>query len=299
MRAVWSFWSRPFEGYYMSNWCDPLYHLLSWVVSVHAARQHYPETVLVTDRAGKRLLVEQLGLPFADVSTELERLREHDLGWWALGKIVAHGTQTSPFIHIDSDVYLWKRLPAPLEAAPVFAQCPEYFVAGQSDYRPEDIEAALNATGGILPVEWEWTRSCGPHLRGENCGIVGGSDVAFLRHYARTALELVERPENAAGWRKLGDKRRYNNVMEQFTLAACVGYHRYQPASPFRYVRTEYLFPSWDDGFDPQRAARVGFTHLMSFGKTSRTVGQRLVDRVRRDYPDYVRRCERLSSGKL
>jgi hypothetical protein len=297
MRAVWSFWSRPFQSYYQGNWCNPLYHLLSWVVSVHAARQHYPETALVTDRAGKRLLVEQLGLPFSEVSTALERLREHDPGWWALGKIVAYGVQTSPFIHIDSDVYLWKRLPEHLEAAPVFGQWPEHFVAQQSYYRPEDIEAALNATGGILPVEWEWARSCGPDLRAENCGIIGGTEVAFLRHYARTALELVERPENAAAWQQLPDKRGYNIVVEQFLLAACVGYHRYHRSSPFRGVRTEYLFSSWEDGLDPQRAARAGFTHLMGCGKTSAAVGQRLVERVRREYPNYLRRCERVASG--
>jgi hypothetical protein len=270
--------------------------MLSWIVSVHAARKHYSETVLITDRAGKRLLVEQLGLPFSEISVELERLREHDRGWWVLGKIVAYSIQTDPFVHIDSDVYLWKPLPAFLESAPVFAQCPEYFVAGQSDYRLEDIEAALSATGGILPVEWEWMRSCGPNLRGENCGIVGGSDVSFLRHYAQAVLELVERQENVAGWQKLGDKRRYNNVIEQFALAACVGYHRYHATSPFRGVRTEYLFNSWEDGFDPQRAARVGFTHLM-FGKSSPLVRRRLADRVRREYPEYLQRCERAASG--
>jgi hypothetical protein len=35
----------------------------------------------------------------------------------------------------------------------------------------------------------------------------------------------------------------------------------------------------------------------MGFGKTSPAVGRRLVDRVRREYPDYLRRCERVASG--
>ena len=106
MRAVWSFWSSPFQCYYQGSWSSPLHHMLSWIVSVHAARKHYSETVLITDRAGKRLLVEQLGLPFSEISVELERLREHDRGWWVLGKIVAYSIQTDPFVHIDSDVYL-------------------------------------------------------------------------------------------------------------------------------------------------------------------------------------------------
>lgn len=292
LRAIWSFWSRPFQQHYAASWGDPVTHSLSWVVSVHAARQHYPDTLLVTDTPGKQLLVDRLSLPFTAVTTELDRLDHHDYGWWALGKLVAYGLQTAPFVHIDSDAYLWKRLPPALEQAPVLAQHPESYVADHGCYRPDTIERAMAMEGGILPPEWEWARSRGPELNAANCGILGGQDTAFLRHYARTAIALIERPENAAAWRRIGDKRAHNVVLEQFLLSACLGYHCWNDSSPFRGVRVEYLFPTWDDATDANQAARHGFTHLMAWSKATRAARWRLERRVRRDHPDYLRRCE-------
>jgi hypothetical protein len=47
--------------------------------------------------------------------------------WWTLGKLHAYRSQTTPFVHLDSDVYLWSPLPRRLTSAPVFGQNPERF----------------------------------------------------------------------------------------------------------------------------------------------------------------------------
>ncbi len=80
MRAVWSFWSKPFHAYKGSIWGHPLQHMLAWGLSLQTARAHYPETVLITDTPGKRLLIDQLGLSFTHVSTELDRLNRGKYG---------------------------------------------------------------------------------------------------------------------------------------------------------------------------------------------------------------------------
>jgi len=298
MRAVWSFWGRPFYAYKGGIWSSPLHHLLAWAVSLHSARRHYPDTMLVTDRRGKKLLVDQLGLPFAHVSTELERLNGADPGWWALGKLVAYSLQDRPFVHIDSDVFLWNPLPQHVVDAPVFAQCPEYFHANDSWCSPRDVERVFAEHGAILPVEWEWARSNEePCFKEENCGILGGSHVAFLRHYARTAMELVLDPRNALAWARFPEKGGLNMIIEQFLLSACLEFHRFHPRSPYRGVRIGHLFPSLGDAFDSARATRAGFTHLLGDAKSSPAVGRRLEERVRREDPAYLRRCERVLAG--
>ena len=109
MRSVWSFWTPPFQARKGRVWRKPLHHFLAWGISLSAARRHYPETVLVTDQAGKKLLIDALvGLQFTAVSTELDCLRTVDPDWWALGKLVAYSIQDQPFIHLDTDVFLWK-----------------------------------------------------------------------------------------------------------------------------------------------------------------------------------------------
>jgi hypothetical protein len=294
MRAVWSFWSRPFHSYYGSIWCKPLHHLLAWGLSVKTASQHYPDTVLITDRPGKKLLVDQLGLRFSDVSTELERLDNVDPGWWALGKLLAYSLQDRPFVHLDTDVFLWKRLPRHLTESPVFTQYPEGFHDHDPHYRPQDIEWAFAQQSAKLPVEWEWARSNRGPFPAENCGVLGGSQVEFLRYYAQTAVDLVLQPENAAAWSHLHDKRCYNIVLEQFFLSACAGFHRFHPTSPYRGVQISHLFSSWEDAFDPNYAARVGFTHLVAGAKSHPAIGRRLEERVRREDPGYFRRCEKV-----
>jgi hypothetical protein len=293
MRAVWSFWSRPFEAHTGSPWCEPLHHLLAWGLSLAAARRHYPETVLVTDRVGKKLLVDTLGLPFTEVTTELEQLDHADPDWWALGKLLAYSIQSSPFVHIDADAFLWKQLPQEVEEAAVFAQCPEFHHRSDRSFR--DIDQAFSGFHkASLPVEWEWAASRDDaFFREENCGIVGGYRVDFLRHYASTAMDLLLHPRNAGAW--AGLRHKSNQAIEQFFLAACVDFHRYRPDSPYRGVRVKYLFPSWDEAMNPNCATRAGFTHLLGDAKFSPVVGRRLEERVKRDDPGYFHHCERIA----
>ena len=212
-----------------------------------------------------------------------------------LGKLVAYQMQTVPFVHLDSDVFLWQRLPGHIEAAPVLAQHPEIHTPDQGVYHPGEVEQAFAETGGILPVEWRWARARSDGLTAENCGIVGGCDIGFMHHFAETALDLIERPENAAGWSRHPDKRRFVYVVEQFLLSACLGYHRFHPGSPYKGVRTEYLFRSWDEARDPREAEKRGFTHLMGHSKRAPEIMRRLAERVRKDWPELFWKCEHQS----
>jgi hypothetical protein len=294
MRAVWSFWSRPFQARKNIGWYSELHHLLAWGLSLQTASRHYPETVLITDRSGKRLLVEQLGLPFVHVSTELERLAEVDSGWWALGKLMAYSIQDQPFIHIDTDAFLWKPLPRHLTESPVLALCPVFY-ANDSNLLPLAIERAFAERGGKLPVEWEWARSRGnAFFREEACGILGGCHVAFLRYYAETAVSLVLNSDNAAAWSRLPDKISLNTMVEQFLLGACIDYHRFHPASPYRSVNVKHLFSSVEKACDINQAARLGHTHLLGGSKSHPAVARHLEERVRRENPAYFRRCEQV-----
>ena len=293
MRAVWSFWSRPYTASRGRCWRSPLHHFLAWGLSLRAARRHYPDTVLITDEAGKRLLTGGLGLEFGTVSTELERLREADPDWWALGKLVAYSIQDQSFVHLDTDVFLWKPLPADIAGADVFAQCPEYFQR-RSGRGVEEIGNAFTDCGSRLPDEWEWAVSRDDAIvREENCGIVGGSRVDFIRHYAQTAVGVVLKPGNAAAWSRVRNKS--NMAMEQFFLSACVDFHRHHPYSPYRGIRLKYLFPSWEDAANPNCSARAGFTHLLGDSKSNLSVSRRLEERTRRDDPQYFDRCERVA----
>jgi len=293
MRAVWSFWSKPCQWGQGYRWREPIHHLLAWGLSLRLAQAHYPDTVLITDRPGRALLIDRLGLPFTHVSTELDRLREVDPGWWALGKLVAYSLQDRPFVHIDTDVFLSQPLPDRLTGAPVLAQYPETYHVADDQCGPSIVENAFARAGLSLPAEWEWSRSRPARRFLEaNCGILGGTDVGFLRCYARLALDLVLSPRHEAAWASVPDKAGLNTTVEQFMLPACANFHRFDPGSPHRGVFLRYLFPSVSAAFDPAQAARLGFTHLLAEAKQDARVTARLEQRFRREDPAFYRLCE-------
>lgn len=291
MRAVWSFWHEPFADHREGAWGTATNHLLAWALSVREASRHHPDTQLVTDDAGARLLVDGLGLEFGSVSLGLNGLRGCDPSWWSMGKLVAIGEQTGPFVHLDADVFLWEPLPERLTSAPVFTQNPEPFSEATSWYDPESFEAVLGGRGDTwLPAEWAWHRTAGAAPRGECCGIVGGTRLDFLHHWAAAGLRVVREPGNQAPLGLL-DRPPLTITVEQYLLAACLEQHRGRAGSPFRDVRMEYLFESWAAAGTPARAAAVGFTHLIADTKREPEHARRLDRRVRRDHPDLWERA--------
>jgi hypothetical protein len=291
MRAVWSFWSAPYRSHYHRLWHSEKHHLLSWVLSVGEASRHYPDTSLVTDSAGARMLVDSLGLPFHNVDLRLDGLHpaSYDDEWWVLGKLTAYAAQTTAFLHLDNDVFMWSPLPAAVTAAPVFVQNPEiFYFEDQSIYRLEPFLKGIERLSGWLPPEWLWYAEQEGN-RALCCGIFGGHHLDFIRHYANCAIEVIRHPSNQAVWPTLGV--RDNILVEQYFLAACLEYHQRNRPSPHTGLEAAYLFPSSTDAFDPECAERAGYTHLIGDAKNDRHIADSLESRVQCDYPDYYERC--------
>ena len=284
MRAVWSFWSRPYYADCHRLWVSDKHHWLAWMLSVETASRHYPDTALYTDSDGARLLVDALQLPFRRVSTMLDALGDRDVAWWNLGKLYAYQDQEESFLHIDSDVFLWRPLPPEIAGGAVIVQNPEEFeFGGCSWYQPATMETVLRAASGWLPEEWTWysARRIGLALC---CGILGGSRVDFLRHYADLAIRVIEHPANRTA---LPDEEKVDHsvLVEQYLLAACLDFHAAHPDSPFSAVEARCLFPTADASRDPEAARRAGYTHLIGAAKADPAIARRLEARVRRDYP--------------
>ncbi len=295
MRAVWSFWSTPWAARGSSGWPSEKHHLLAWVLSFETARQHYASTALHTDDRGARLLIEGLGLEFDHVFLDLNQLADREPSPWTLGKLYAYRAQTEPFVHIDADVFLWRRLPPTLEKAPVFAQHPEPFHLGTSHYKPEVVRRVLaRETRGWVPPEWEWALSFGPSQSAACCGIFGGNRIDFITYYADLVIRLIESPQNTGGWSLVGGLDEHAVLLEQYHLTACVNYHRNRPDSPYRQVALSHLFSSWGEALNANRAAQAGFTHLLASAKGDSRVADRIEQRVKRDYPDRFERLLRL-----
>jgi len=297
MRAVWSFWSKPFRAGTGWPWRSPMHHLLAWGLSVQLARSHYPDTVLITDKAGRALLVDALGLRFGEVSTALDQLDDADSDLWMLGKLLAYSLQQEPFVHLDADVFLWRPLPVSLVSAPVFAQHLDEFPVDKWG-GPLVIEDAFLRAGLALPVEWRWIRSQSRRTFPEaNLGIFGGTDSCFTRYYARSALDLALNPGHAAAWASIPHGVDVSPVVEQFMFTAYAAYHRFAPDSPHRGLSVRYLFPTQAEAYNPEYARRLGYTHLLGDAKHHPETTARLAERVRSEDPEFYARCQAIVGG--
>lgn len=289
MIAVWSFWSKPYLLSRKQIWATERHHLLSWILSVQLARKHFRKTRLVTDEYGARMLVDGLHLEFDEVQIVLNVLDKHDPKWWALGKIYTYRLQETPFIHIDSDVFLWKPLPV-TSLTDVFAQSPEYFYLGESFYKPDVLSELVQQQGGWLPNEWQCYLSRGNIQRAECCGVFGGGAIEFINYYADLAISTIEHAANRCVWQTLDDEIERNILLEQYLLSACISYRNHKNVS-HQPIAIEYLFASEADAFNAEKSAAVGYTHLIADTKKNPSIANNLERRVRKDYPEAYQCC--------
>lgn len=287
-KIIHSFWSRPMRAAggpdrFAGGWRTPRHHLQSWVLSAMTARQSHGRIELVTDRAGERLLVDSLAIPYDNVQVTLDSAdSEAPSELWAYGKLLAYEQQEEPFLHIDGDVYLWKKLPQKVLSHRMIAQSRE--AEPHTNYMHTVYVASrrsLVKSGVTLPASWSF-----PDTKAYNCGVMGGTDIDAIRRYVGEAKQFV-RDCREYGWNRLGVSTASMNVMvEQLTMYTFAARHN---------IPVGLLFEDFDvAGSHENRSRELGYTHMMADKNASAGVLQRLSERVQRDYPEQFDRIERL-----
>lgn len=146
------------------------YQLQELALCVTFAARHY--RVVVRTNLVESVL--RLGLPCMVQQVAFERLRP-----WSVHKLRSYlqASDTEPYLHIDSDVFLVDPLPEWLfEGDGLVAQNPE----------------GISLYPGIDRAFAEWREKYVPKpFRAYNCGILGGNPVV-VREYAQLAIEAAE-----------------------------------------------------------------------------------------------------------
>jgi hypothetical protein len=260
---------------------------MSWALSVYLAKKQYSDLALVTDTHGAEILVNKMGLPFSDVSLSLDKLKENTKAFWGLGKIVAYAEQERPFIHLDSDIYLWKQLPAYVGQAGLTAQSPDILFEW---YRQKEIMAFLQHKRGYIPEPFSWYFNKDKQMA-YCCGIVGGNNLDFIQFYAKNILDILYKNYNLFLEVPESDKFFWWIAIEQYLLAACAEYYQDRLGNS---LDCKCLFTNPGDPYQWELASELGFTHLISWNKEIDYILWRLEDRVKKDCPVYYERINSL-----
>ena len=172
------------------GWLEKEYHYMSWALSCLLLRRYY-EVELVTDAAGKELLIDLLELPYASVSVALNQLDGYHHDLWALGKIYTYSIQHEPFIHVDGDFYLRGRLGEPALRAALLTQTKIPIDNAGFYYFLNYLKNNTRQHTRIFPALGSGNSFEGLY----NPGVIGGNDARFLSQYAGAVLQYVH--ENA------------------------------------------------------------------------------------------------------
>lgn len=236
MRIVQTFWSKPFweaerkKGLQQAcGWCNPLYYYMSHALSCLSLRQFYDDVELYTDTAGKRLLIDELQLPYTEVHLLPEELDSYPSELWALGKVFVYRDQREPFLHVDNDVFIWQRFPDNIVQAPLVAQNYERDIA----FNRANVINVMMIADNIPPYMRRMKAT-----DEANVGIFGGTDTDFIRRYADEALRFAT--ANVDKLSRLQYHYYFNTVFEQYLLT-CLA------ASEGREIT--YAFDDVDDHF--------------------------------------------------
>ncbi len=150
-----------------------------WSLATCLLRRQFARLRLVTDTPGAAW-AQALGLPFDEITTELDALDPALSPLWALGKIAAYSAMTEPFLHFDADVFLWRAFDRRILRAAYVAQ-------HRARWVPEDFAALI---GWDIPEHWrdalrrrddaEW-----------NFGTFGGHAWADIARHYREVLHII------------------------------------------------------------------------------------------------------------
>lgn len=163
---------------------------LSWITSVKSAKLHFKNVVLVTDTWAWDNIFSKLDLPFDEVKLTLDSIDENT-NMWAISKAHAILEMNEPFLHIDSDVYIWEALDKKYLMSNLLVQSNESSESDiQSDFYNQLEQLHLLYFNGTN-VYLDNSNMSERNIYAYNCGVVGGTDVEFLRKWAGQMIETA------------------------------------------------------------------------------------------------------------
>ncbi len=282
MKVIQSFWSKPSINHsddpnsrFKGGWLGQKYAFYSQALSCLTFKEFYGEVELYTDNKGKETFIDLLGLPYTKTHITLNEIDTYNPKLWALGKIFTYAKQDTPFIHVDSDVYIWKKLPETLTNSPLFSQNLEVNFPAY--------EKALND----IFIHFDWIpapliNSVYKHkeIRAFNAGIIGGSNYDFFKKLKHITLQFIN--ENEALLEKI-DVGIFNTIFEQqlgYAIAEKNNFDMHyllEDVEPdFSKVINFHTVP-----FDSQ------FVHCIGYAKKSIFACEQLEARLHYHYPNF------------
>ena len=249
MKIYHSFWDL---GY--SELTNELYDMHK--LSALLALKNYGNITLITTKKGLDFLK---GIPYTNVELFEEEIESNLKNTWSISKIYAYKQiikKRETFLHIDYDVFLFKKLPKWFEESKILTQSIEDFKRVKSSY---DLDNFFNECPNTNIMNENIKYSC-------NMGIFGGSDFDFFNFYIKKALNLMLNEENRVNyWENKNLKTNARSIiLEQYMLVNCLEFLNKKMTTLFKTAEPK-----------ENEAKELGYTHLLN-SKSNKLTQERI-----------------------
>ena len=278
MKIISSFDSFPIENNRWGNGNRFNDTVFLTAFSLLCARQFYDVTFYTDEKMAKVL---------ADLPIDIKvfpKKFDYSKDYWVEAKFYAFSKQTEPFIHIDTDVILYRDVFKDTEKYPVICERPEVEQFKKHYQKQVDFFTKEVVDDSIL-----WDKRLNYSL---NCGTIGFNDLNIVQKF-------IENYDNL--------KENFNAVKDKFSnLAAdyyepCIVLEQYNLTSILSKMKIKplYLLGTGDLETQSRHAEKIGYTHLYGGIKYQENVIKQIHNRFREFFPFYYHNIKIALKNKM
>jgi hypothetical protein len=203
------------------------------------SKKWFEEVELVTDKKGKEF-VDRYKIPFDNIIVCLDDYNHIRSKHWAIGKIVACKMQKKPFMHIDNDVFLFKKPKKSLLESDASFQNLERV---EDHWYTNQISVAKKENP-IEEIDYTVKVSV-------NCGIMGFNKLDLIPEWLELAFKFIEWFDNT------------ESIKKELSSIMFEQYHLFQLLIKYKYSVAVIA----DFYIDDKISKEAGYTHLIAASK--------------------------------
>jgi hypothetical protein len=279
MRIVQSLWTKNSDSFLHTTcgWLTPEHHIMSWALSCLTIKSFYNNNTLYCDSITAKVLIDVLELPYSEVLCTMDSLhKEFHPDLWALPKIKTYAAQEQPFLHVDGDIFIWKKFDDKLMEGGLIAQNLDKIGSF------EKIMQNVTANSLYIPKEIALDRQQNPDLLTYNAGILGGTNISFFKEYSAEAFLFIEKNKSAFSKFNVSG---FNIIFEQYLFYCMVKSTNLKVQVLFDQLISDQGYKGFGD-FDliPYRKQYI---HLLGEYKRNPDSCHQMAQRLQLEFPEY------------
>ncbi len=196
MKAIQTFWINPNKNnlFNCGGWINKRYEYISWSLSFALLKRQFSEIILYGNTQGIEMLAKTLGLSYDKIHSVMDNPPAFVNDFWTIGKLATYATQTEPFVHVDGDVYWFKKADTDILNSEIIAQSlelddPMYHINWRNSVSLLQMPAFLQTPFASRSM------AC-------NTGIIGGYNTHFFYEFYQKVVDFLEKNINTLRQKK-------------------------------------------------------------------------------------------------